>query len=74
MNIDKSKITKGSKEVEIINLKIPEEEIKTLLTKKGYYEAYHMNKKYWLTIILDDTLPDEEIIKYIDISYHLIDK
>ena len=33
-----------------------------------------MNKKYWLTIILDDTLPDEEIIKYINISYHLIDK
>lgn len=28
-----------------------------------------MNKKSWITIILDDTLQDETIIKLIDISY-----
>ena len=74
MNIDKSKITNGKGEVEIINLKIMEDDLKLLLTKKGYYKAYHMNKKNWLTIILDDTLSDNDIIKYIDTSYNLINK
>ena len=74
MNIDKSKITKGNGEVEIINLKIDEDDLRRLLTKRGYYKAYHMNKKNWLTIILDDTLSDDEIIKYLDNSYNLINK
>lgn len=31
-----------------------------------------MNKKNWLTIILDDTVSDEEIIKYIKKSYNMV--
>lgn len=65
MNINKSKITKGNEEVEILNVKLDESEIKALLKRKGFYPAYHMNKNNWLTIILDDTLTDEEIMAYI---------
>lgn len=72
LNIDKSKIDDGSGEVEIIDIKSDENTIQTMIRKKGYYEGYHMNKKNWLTIILDDTLSDEEIINLIDISYSLI--
>ena len=36
---------KQSGTVEIINLKLPEEKIAELLTKPGFYPAYHMNKK-----------------------------
>ena len=28
-----------------------------------------MNKKYWITLILDETLSDETIIEYIKKSY-----
>lgn len=70
MNIDKSKIDKDSTgKVEVINVKLNNIEIPNLLIEKGFYPAYHMNKKNWITIILDNTLPDEDIMKYVNISY-----
>lgn len=69
MNINKSKIDEGDYEVEIINVKIDSKKIPKLLTKKGYYKAYHMNKENWITIILDDTLSDEEIENCIEESH-----
>lgn len=33
--------------------------------------AYHLNKKYWNSIILDGTVPDKEIKRMIDESYDL---
>lgn len=74
MNIDLSKIDDGSGEVEIINVKLNEEKILELLKQKGFYKAYHMNKKDWITIILNDTLSDKEIFKLIDESYNIIDE
>ncbi len=72
MNIDKSKLDKKLKgEVEIINLKAPNFEIEELIKKKGYYSAYHMNKKNWFTIILDETLDDEIILSHIQKSRDL---
>ena len=74
MNVDRSKITDGNGEIEVINVKLDEEMILSLLKEKGYYKAYHMNKKKWLSIILDDSLNDEEIFSLIDMSYNLVDK
>lgn len=67
MNIDRSKISDLKGEVEVINLKV--KCVDKLLNKKGFYKAYHMNKKNWITVILDDTLPDKEIMDLIDESY-----
>ena len=72
MDINKNKIDKQNKLIEIINVKLDNKVIEELIKKEGYYKAYHMNKKSWITIILDDTLKDEEIIKYIDESYNII--
>ncbi len=72
MLINKNKIDNINKEIEVINLKLNEEEIKDLIKKEGYYQAYHMNKKMWITISLDETLTDKEIIKCIDKSYEII--
>ncbi|MBS7021024.1 MAG: MmcQ/YjbR family DNA-binding protein [Firmicutes bacterium] len=69
MNINKGKIDKGDYEVEIINVKLHENKIPQLLKKKGYYKAYHMNKKNWISIILDDTYSDEEIMSRIEESH-----
>lgn len=69
MNINKSKIDEGDYEIEIINVKVDSKKIPELLIKKGYYKAYHMNKENWITIILDDTLSDEEIEKCIEKSH-----
>lgn len=74
MNIDKSKLSKEAGEVEVINIKLSKEEISTLLNKKEYYKAYHMNKQSWISIILDDTLDDSEIMNLIDKSYNLVNQ
>ena len=36
--------------------------------------GYHMNKKHWNTVILDDSIPDDEIKQMIDESYKLVYK
>ena len=72
MNIDKSKIipNSSSKEIEILNIKV-DDLVEVLLKGKGIYPSYHLSKKSWITIILDDILTDNEVIKFIDISYGL---
>lgn len=57
--------------VEIIDLKMPPEEIVKLVDNKKIFPGYHMNKKHWITICLDNTIKDEELFKYIDISYNI---
>ena len=68
-----NKIDKESslnKEIEFLNIKINESELDNLLNNDGIYEAYHMNKKKWITIILNDTLSDEYIKSLIIDSYN----
>ncbi len=70
MNIDKNKLDKNSTgEVEIINIKLEPNKIEILLKQNGFYPAYHMNKKNWISVILDDTISDEKIMSLIDKSY-----
>lgn len=41
----------------------------------GTYEsvqpAYHMNKRHWVSILLDGKMANEDIVRLIDDSYHL---
>ena len=34
--------------------------------------GYHQNKKHWNTIVLDGTVPDDEIAELIEHSYALV--
>jgi predicted DNA-binding protein (MmcQ/YjbR family) len=36
--------------------------------------GYHMNKKHWNTVLIDGSIPDKEILKWIDHSYDLVIK
>ena len=70
MNIDKSKIIpEESGEIEVLNVKL--EDVQNYLGVEGIYPSYHLSKKSWVTIILDDTLSDKGIMDLIDISYNL---
>ena len=60
--------SKSAQPVEVINVKVDQERIKDYLAQTGIYEAFHMNKKCWVSIILDETLPDEAIQGMIDDS------
>ena len=66
MNVDKNKLDKESHgEVEIIDIKLNQNEIKDLLKQDGFYPAYHMNKNNWISIILNNTVRDEDIMNLI---------
>jgi len=70
MNINSSKLdNKLNKDVEVINIKINKDDLDSLLKVKGIYKAYHMNKKSWISIVLDDSLDDSYIMNLIDYSY-----
>ncbi len=58
--------------VDIINLKASEERIEELLRIPGIYPAYHMNKKSWLSIVLDEKLPDSFILSLIEESRNAV--
>ena len=36
---------------------------------KAVFPAYHMNKKYWITVILSSDVPFEKITALLDESY-----
>ena len=74
LNVDKSKVINNkSGEIEIINVKV-DDLVNDYLKEKGIFPAYHMSKKSWITIILNDTCKDEKIMDLIDISYELVNK
>ena len=60
------------RDVEVINVKVDSAEIKEILSRDGYYPAFHMNKICWVPIILDDTLSDEEIRERVSDSFQNI--
>ena len=57
-------------EVEVMNIKLDPEKIKELHKEKGFYPAYHMNKKNWISILLNDTVPDKVLLALLDESHH----
>ena len=69
MYIGRKKIENKKGNIDILNVKLDEEKIKKLLCQKGFYKAYHMNKEKWITITLDETLSDKEIMEYVSESY-----
>lgn len=76
LSVSKDKLDLKYKQeiIEVINLKLDETMIKELIKMDGFYRAYHMNKKSWISIILDNTLDNEIIYSLIDQSYNNVNK
>lgn len=73
MRITWDKLEKGREgQVEAVNLK--HDQVADLLSKKGIYPAFHMNKRYWISVPLDDTLSDEMVLELIEKSWNLTSK
>ena len=70
MCINRSKLDKKlSGDIEVVNIKLDEAKIPELHKQNGFYPAYHMNKKNWLTITLDDTVPDDVLLALVAESH-----
>ena len=74
MTVKKEKLgLKGEGSMYILNTKIDDPiYLNFLLKKEGFFKAYHMNKNNWATTVLDGTVPLEDILKLIDLSYLVV--
>ncbi len=72
LKVSAKKIGLDSDEIiEIMNIKMKPSDVERLVDQKGYFPAYHMNKKHWVTILLGDYIETNEILKRVDESYKL---
>lgn len=70
MRIPWDKLEKGREGlVEAVNLK--HDQGADLLSQKGIYPAFHMNKRYWISLTLDDSLSDDDVLDLLEISWNL---
>ena len=75
LTVSKSKLGLPSDEiVEILDLRADPDEIPKMVDGKNIFGGWHMNKKHWITVCLDGSVPPEDIFKMIDISYNLAKK
>ena len=71
LDVDRGKIQKGkSGIVEVINLKLEPKDVLNIVNEPNFYPAYHMNKKHWISVILDDSVEDKRIMKLVEISHN----
>lgn len=59
--------------VEIVNLKLDPQDILAFVDNKSFFKAYHMNKKHWISIVLDDNaFVLRQLYQFLDESYSLV--
>lgn len=75
-SIDKHKLDKGCDEsyIDAMNIKVEPSKVSDYLQLPGFYPAYHMNKKHWVTAILDGTIEDETLKELLLKSRSLVTK
>ncbi len=74
LTVSRSKLGFESDEiVEVIDLRMKPEEVEKI-DKVKILPGYHMNKKHWITVVLDGSVSLDEIFTLIDESYVLAKK
>ena len=67
-----NKNTDITTKVKILNVKYPTDNILDIIDNQNIFPAYHMNKKHWISIVLDKNIKLGTIKELIDISYSLV--
>ena len=71
MRIEAKKLSLNKKQIfDVLDLRGREQRILSI-DHELTFPGFHMNKKHWYTIILDERMKDEEIISLIEESYSL---
>ncbi|WP_314550135.1 MmcQ/YjbR family DNA-binding protein [uncultured Gemella sp.] len=75
LDIEYNKLNKNTDittKVKILNVKYPADKILEIIDNKNIFLAYHMNKKHWISIVIDKNIKLESIKELINISYSLV--
>ena len=72
MTLSRRKLGLPSDEIaEIIDLRIEPAQTEFTVDSVRYFPGWHMNKKSWYTIVLDGSVPTDELFRRMDESYDL---
>jgi len=61
----------GDRNVDIVNLKCAPEVADSFRHERGVYPAYHMNKRHWISVLLDGSVEDEKLAFLLGVSHEL---
>ncbi len=75
MRIPKAKLGLGQAgEIEVMNIKCTPDGVFQLLDEgNGFIPAYHMNKRYWISVLLDGSVRLDRIKNLLQMSYKLVE-
>ena len=68
---DKLALPGATHTVTVLDLRARPNDLVTLIDGQHYLPGYHMNKKHWYSIVLDDTVPLATIMERVRDSYAL---
>ncbi len=72
MDIDRKKLgLPGEGTVDIMDVKCAPLLSGSLKGSPGFLPAYHMNKDKWITVLLDGSVPKDQVLLLLNISYDL---
>ena len=77
LDVEYNKLNKDSSiesKVRIINLKHNTDHIPKIINERNIFPSYHMSKKHWISVVIDDNMDLNYLTQLIDISYNLIKK
>ncbi len=75
LTVPRSKLgLEGNDPVDILNVKSDPILAGGFRQQPGILPGYHMNKEQWLSVLLDGTVPPEQLYLLLDLSYHAVEK
>ena len=71
-HIERAKLgLEGGGSTDFLNVKCTPEMVGVMRQEPNVLPAYHMNKTHWMTIVLDNGFPFDDLIRFLDWSYDL---
>lgn len=77
LDVEYNKLNKDSSiesKVKIINLKHNTDHISMIINERNIFPSYHMSKKHWISVVIDNNIDLDYLKQLIDISYKLVNK
>jgi len=63
-----------NRHVNLVNLKLSEDVLDLAWETDGVFPAYHMNKQYWISVLLDGSVDDDVVIHLLNASFKATEK
>ena len=67
----KSDVSK--RQINILDVKCDPDLVGMLIQTYGFLPGFHMNKRHWITTLLDESISEAKTLDFLDTSYDLVD-